>query len=31
MNGIKVYLKEIGWESTDWPRTGTGDRQFLTW
>jgi hypothetical protein len=31
INGIKVDLKEIGWEGTDWPRTGTGDRQFLTW
>jgi hypothetical protein len=31
VNGIKVDLKEIGWEGTDWPRTGTDDRQFLTW
>jgi hypothetical protein len=21
INGVKVDLKEIGWEGTDWPRT----------
>jgi len=31
INDIKVDLKEIGWEGIDWPRTGTGDRQFLKW
>jgi hypothetical protein len=31
VNCIKVDLTEIGWEGTDWPRTGTGDRQFVTW
>lgn len=31
INGIEVDLKEIGWEGTDKSRTGTGNRQFLTW
>jgi len=31
INGIKVDLKKIGCEGSDWPRTGTGDRQFLKW